>query len=76
MFSAVVFKGIITCCNGFLIRFDVSEVSVIGYWNLRFICDLVHEIWDFSVLQNLLIRPLLLSRKIPGCDSYERICKL
>ncbi len=25
-------------------------VLVIGYWDLRFICNLVLEIWDFNVI--------------------------
>jgi hypothetical protein len=33
-----------------------SNVSVIDYWNLRFICNLVLVIWDF--IRNLLLNNL------------------
>jgi hypothetical protein len=32
----------------YLKKENFKYVWVIEYWNLRFICDLVLEIWDFS----------------------------
>ena len=34
----------------------VVDVLVIEYWNLKFICNLVLEIWDFMGFKNLLIQ--------------------
>jgi len=45
-------NGIIAGRLGFAKRCDttVMSVLVIENWNLRFICNLVLEIWDFIVL--------------------------
>jgi hypothetical protein len=53
--SALVPNGIITGRPEFTMRCDttVMNVLVIEYWNLKFICDLVLEIWDFIFESNL-----------------------
>jgi hypothetical protein len=33
-------------------EWNSKYVWVIGYWNLRFICNLVLGIWDFSILSS------------------------
>jgi len=33
--------------NMLYLKIEISAVLVIGVWNLRFICNLVLEIWDF-----------------------------
>jgi len=35
-------------------KFEISNVLVIEYWNLRFVCNLLFEIWDLPVLLLLL----------------------
>jgi hypothetical protein len=53
-----------------------SNVLVIEYWNLRFICNLVLVIWDFKSLRNTMdifqqcLNPV---PKLPTTQNYPQI---
>ena len=46
----------------YLRRENYLYVLVIEYWNLRFVCDLVLEIWDFGIR---------ISKHAEGRDSFR-----
>jgi len=61
-----------------------KPVSVIWYWNLKFVCDLVLGVWDFTILQysisavlSVLFAVQRCSREpiINGCHRIEQSAK-